>query len=61
MTLDPRAGANQAPARPAFQLHRIGEFRSELGGTLKDVTLAYETWGELNASADNAILVAHAL
>jgi homoserine O-acetyltransferase len=28
---------------------------------LKDVTLAYETWGELNASADNAVLVVHAL
>ena len=61
MTLDSRAGANQAPARPAYQLHRIGDFEPEPGGTLKDVSLAYETWGELNASADNAVLVVHAL
>lgn len=31
------------------------------GGQLEPVTLAYETWGTLNAQADNAILVTHAL
>lgn len=31
------------------------------GGSLPGVTLAYETWGELNADASNAILVLHAL
>src|SRR5690554_3068170 len=30
-------------------------------GTLPGVTLAYETWGELNATKDNAIYIAHAL
>ncbi|MFW2512313.1 homoserine O-acetyltransferase MetX [Demequina sp. SO4-13] len=30
-------------------------------GTLPDVTLAYETWGELNAAKDNAVYIAHAL
>jgi homoserine O-acetyltransferase len=30
-------------------------------GVLPDVTLAYETWGELNAARDNAIYVSHAL
>lgn len=31
------------------------------GGQLGPVTLAYETWGELNATGDNAILITHAL
>jgi len=30
------------------------------GGRLRDVTLAYETWGELNAAGTNAVLVCHA-
>lgn len=30
-------------------------------GVLPGVTIAYETWGELNAAKDNAIYVAHAL
>jgi homoserine O-acetyltransferase len=32
-----------------------------LGGALREVTLAYETWGELNETADNAVLLTHAL
>jgi homoserine O-acetyltransferase/O-succinyltransferase len=31
------------------------------GGVLHDVTLAYETYGELNAARSNAVLVCHAL
>lgn len=31
------------------------------GTLLAPVTLAYETWGQLNATADNAILLCHAL
>jgi homoserine O-acetyltransferase/O-succinyltransferase len=33
----------------------------EAGGWLPQVTVAYETWGTLNAAADNAVLVLHAL
>lgn len=33
----------------------------ELGGQLASVTVAYETYGELNAARDNAILVCHAI
>src|SRR5579872_1314981 len=31
------------------------------GGSLGPVTIAYETWGTLNAARDNAILITHAL
>ncbi len=61
MTLDPGAGASHAPALPGKHHHCIGSFEPELGGELREVTLAYETWGELNAARDNAVLIVHAL
>ena len=36
-------------------------FALEGGGTLRDISLAYETWGSLDADAGNAVLVCHAL
>ncbi len=33
----------------------------ELGGQLAGVTVAYETYGQLNAARDNAVLVCHAI
>ncbi len=36
-----------------------GGFRAVHGGHLSSVQVAYETWGELNAAADNAVLVVH--
>jgi len=38
-----------------------GGFALEAGGRLDEVTVAYETWGELNAARSNAVLVLHAL
>jgi homoserine O-acetyltransferase/O-succinyltransferase len=61
MTLDPGAGARSAPAIPDKNFHRIGFFEPELGGYLEEVTLAYETWGELDPSGENAVLIVHAL
>jgi homoserine O-acetyltransferase len=42
------------------QGHKTG-LDLEAGGHLNEVTVAYETWGELNARASNAVLVLHAL
>ena len=39
----------------------IGALGLERGGELPSVRIAYETWGELNADASNAVLVLHAL
>ena len=39
----------------------FGSFRTEGGRELPAYRLAYETWGELNAARDNAVLVLHAL
>ena len=39
----------------------VGGLDLEAGGHLPDVTLAYETWGTLNADRSNAVLVQHAL
>jgi homoserine O-acetyltransferase len=38
-----------------------GPLDCECGKTLPNVTVAYETWGQLNEKKDNAILVCHAL
>jgi homoserine O-acetyltransferase len=63
MTLDPGAGAKHAPAQgtPGKLHRRIGSFEPELGTHLPEVTLAYETWGELDGAGENAVLIVHAL
>jgi homoserine O-acetyltransferase/O-succinyltransferase len=43
------------------QFADLGGFDLELGGQLPQVRVAYETWGELNTEASNAVLVLHAL
>ncbi|MCC9603814.1 homoserine O-acetyltransferase [Stieleria sp. JC731] len=49
------------PLRYVRHLELEGEIDLELGGQLAGVRCAYETWGELNADASNAVLVCHAL
>jgi homoserine O-acetyltransferase len=39
----------------------IGDLALERGGDIPNITIAYETWGELNPDRSNAILVLHAL
>ena len=39
----------------------IGSLTLENGETLSDITIAYQSWGILNANKDNAILINHAM
>ena len=39
----------------------IGDLALESGESLKNITIAYQSWGSLNDKGDNAILVNHAL
>jgi homoserine O-acetyltransferase/O-succinyltransferase len=50
-----------APSADERQYACVGELHCEAGGYLSSVTVAYETWGELNADASNAVLICHAL
>ncbi len=47
--------------RRFHRLAAVHPFALEGGGSLSQVTVAYETWGELNADGSNAVLVCHAL
>jgi homoserine O-acetyltransferase len=49
------------PLRYAQYLHFEAPLDLEKGGCLPKVTVAYETYGELSANKDNAILICHAL
>jgi homoserine O-acetyltransferase len=44
-----------------LQFQELGRLELELGGCLPSITLAYRTWGQLNETRDNAVLVVHAL
>ncbi|WP_285240918.1 homoserine O-acetyltransferase [Pseudarthrobacter sp. MEB009] len=49
------------PEHGIVRFASVGALELEAGGYLPDVTLAYETWGTLNADGSNAILIEHAL
>ncbi len=50
------------PGRRRFSRLAVDRpFVLEGGGQLRDISIAYETWGELAADGDNAVLVCHAL
>jgi homoserine O-acetyltransferase len=59
----PPASAAWRPGDPVGrrQFCDIGPLSLEAGGLLPDVRIAYETWGTLAPSGDNAVLVLHAL
>lgn len=45
----------------SIRYYNEAQFGLENGAQLPDLTLVYETWGELNAEKSNAVLVHHAL
>ncbi len=54
--------ASTGPAlRPDAQTITLPEFALSNGAIIAPVTLAYETWGALAATSDNAVLICHAL
>lgn len=50
---------DESPGHRRF-LH-VGALDLETGGHLPDVVVAYETWGRLDATGSNAVLIEHAL
>jgi homoserine O-acetyltransferase len=60
----PVTGAWQPGDHPGRrQFFRFAEdrpFALDVGATLSPITIAYETWGELNGDQSNAILICHA-
>ncbi len=52
--------SQHAPGNQVFT-YTFDSLLLQNGGELASVTLAYETWGSLNAEADNAVLITHAL
>ncbi|MEO7124614.1 MAG: homoserine O-acetyltransferase [Nakamurella sp.] len=54
--------SSEAALRHSGRLYvPIGDLDTEDSGRVGPVTIAYESWGTLNAAKDNAILVEHAL
>ena len=68
MTMTSRPGTAAEPSRSGGagstvgrQLVDIGGLALESGASVPSTTISYESWGELNERADNAVLVLHAL
>ena len=57
----PPPETRSAPVDGELQHFMTGPMDLELGGFLPGATVAYRTWGKLNDTGDNAILVLHAL
>ena len=53
--------ARAAVAIRANRPRLTAPLKLELGGELPSVTVVYETYGQLNAARDNAVLVCHAI
>lgn len=56
-----RTFAEDPRAWSGLQSAAVGDLRLESGLLLPELTIAYETWGTLDADGGNAVLVEHAL
>jgi homoserine O-acetyltransferase len=54
-------GAHAVTASLPIKTFTFDALPLQLGGSFGPVTLAYETWGTLNAARDNTVLITHAL
>ena len=61
LSLVPNLRPADAAEDGALQHVDIGPLDLELGGHLPAVSVAFRTWGSLNTSGDNAVIVLHAL
>jgi homoserine O-acetyltransferase/O-succinyltransferase len=50
-----------APNQSDRRIARVGDLTCRTGSVLEDITVAFETWGELNRDRSNAVLACHAL
>lgn len=62
----PTGSASEASKNPFGALIEqeiaiIPSFTLESGASLKDIPVAYKTWGKLNERADNVLVICHAL
>lgn len=62
----PTASASEASKNPfgaliEQELAIVPSFTLESGATLKNIPVAYKTWGKLNERADNVLVICHAL
>lgn len=63
MTPEPVPGRSGGPSAPVGDRRYldVGALTTESGDVLPSITMAYESWGQLNDRGDNAVLVLHAL
>ena len=68
MTVDGHASSSNNSSRPpplseliSQSVAVIPHFVLESGVALKDVPVAYKTWGKLNSARDNCLVICHAL
>ena len=58
---DSPSGSNPYAALIDQHVEIIPSFTLESGVTLRDVPVAYKTWGKLNQRRDNCLVICHAL
>ena len=61
LTADSPSGSNPYAALIDQHVEIMPSFTLESGVTLRDVPVAYKTWGKLNERRDNCLVICHAL